>query len=124
MKKTILVVDDNGGIVSVLTMMLEMGGYIVRSMSDGHEIKNLKAPYPDLIILDMWMPDINGADICKSLKENEATKHIPILMISAHPNAGEMAESAGADGFIEKPFVMKELLGIVAKHIGQSPSST
>ncbi len=119
-KKTILIADDNDGIISSLTMVLEYGGYEVTSIMNGKEIKNMHAPFPDLILLDIWMTGINGFELCKYLKEREETKNIPVVMISAYPNSHDTALGAGANDFIEKPYTMEKMLTTVEKHLNMS----
>lgn len=116
-KKTIFVADDNDGIVVSLTMVLEYDGYEVASVMNGEDAKNIGAPYPDLILLDIWMPGVNGLDVCRYLKAKLDTKHIPIVMISAHPGLSSSALEAGANGFIEKPYTMIDMLATVKKHL-------
>jgi len=64
----------------------------------------------DLIIMDMLLSGVNGTDLCVDLKKNPATSRIPVIMISAHPNAKEICLEAGADEFISKPFDMNDIL--------------
>lgn len=115
-KKTILVADDNDGIVASLTMVLQYGGYEVTSIMNGADVKKIKAPFPDLILLDIWMAGVNGLDLCTYLKEREDTRHIPIVMISAYPDSYDIALGAGANDFVEKPYTMDKMLSTVGKH--------
>jgi CheY-like chemotaxis protein len=117
MKKTVLLADDNEGIVASLSMVLRYGGYQVTSMMNGEEVKKIEAPFPDLILLDIWMAGVNGLDLCKYLKSREDTKNIPIIMISAYPDSHDTAIEAGANDFIEKPYTMDKMLSTVGKHI-------
>ena len=116
-KKTILVADDNQGIVASLSMALKYGGYEVTSIMNGNEVKKIQAPFPDLILLDIWMADVSGFDVCKSLKEREDTKDIPIVMISAFPGSDAGALQAGANAFLEKPYSLNDMLTVVGKHV-------
>ena len=116
-RKTILVADDNVGIVASLTMALEYGGYKVTSIMDGEDVKKIKTPFPDLILLDIWMPGVSGLEICRYLKEKSDTKHIPIIMISAYPDASASALEAGANGFMEKPYTIENMLNTVGNHV-------
>ena len=123
-KKTILVADDNDGIVASLTMVLQYGGYDVTSIMNGEEVKKMNAPFPDLILLDIWMAGVNGFDVCRHLKAREDTKHIPIVMISAYPDSDTGALEAGAQDFVEKPYTMDRMLTTVGKHLAsKSPSA-
>ena len=117
-KKIILIVDDNEGIVVSLTMVLEHGGYKVVSLMSGIEAKNIKAPFPDLILLDIWMPSITGLEVCRHLKAHKNTKDIPIIMTSAYPDAATSALLAGADGFIEKPYTLEKIFALIEEHLG------
>ena len=65
--------------------------------------------------MDMLLSGVNGTDICAELKENSSTSHIPVMMISAHPNAKEICLQAGADEFISKPFDMQDILSKISK---------
>ena len=74
---------------------------------------------PDLFIIDKQLSGVNGLDVCMYLKKQPQTKHIPIIMVSASPSIGKLAISAGADAFMEKPFTKKNMLALVAKHLGK-----
>lgn len=113
----ILVADDNNGIVASLTMVLQYGGYEVDSLVNGEDVKKINAPFPDLILLDIWMAGVNGLDVCKHLKARQDTKHIPIIMFSAYPDASSSALEVGANDFIEKPYSMDDMLAIVKKNL-------
>lgn len=110
MKKKIIVADDDKDIVAVLTMMLEDAGYEVRSTANGKTVQTVRDYLPNLVLLDIWMVGVDGRDICKNLKNQPLTKHIPIIMISATRDLAESAKKAGAEDFIAKPFEMDELL--------------
>ncbi|MEX0909820.1 MAG: response regulator [Candidatus Paceibacterota bacterium] len=116
-KKTILIADDNHGIVKSLAMVLQYDGYAVDTIMNGEEVKKLTAPFPDLILLDIWMAGVNGLDLCKYLRAQQDTKHIPIIMISAYPDSDTKALEAGANDFIEKPYTMDDVLTKVGKYI-------
>jgi len=116
-KKKILVVDDNTSILDALKIMLEDEGYEVETTVDGATVKDMKEPLPDLLLLDIWMSGVDGRDVCRHLKSTAATKHIPVIMISAAKDTEQIAKGAGADDFISKPFQMEHLLAIVAKYI-------
>lgn len=118
--KKVLVIDDDPDIVEALQLILESGGYVLQSTIKGDEtykkVKNFK---PDLIILDVLLSGNDGRVICRTLKNDKATKHIPIIMISAHPSAKDSVKECGADSFLPKPFSMNGLLSEVGKFIGQ-----
>ena len=114
--KRILVIDDDPDIGAMLKMMLEFKGYRALVIERGEKIKILINKDPvDLIILDMLLSGVNGTDICSNLKKDSTTSNIPVIMISAHPNARELCEAAGADSFIAKPFDMHDMLSRITE---------
>lgn len=119
MAAKILVLEDDRAILEALEMALQDGGYeTVSSTQDGERLENLlREGLPDLILLDILLSGHDGRDICKQLKAQEATKHIPVVMISAHPAAKDAAIEAGADGFLAKPFDLDELMAIVEQFV-------
>ena len=120
LKKKILVADDNPAILDALRIMLEEEGYEVETTVDGAKAQNIKKPLPDLLLLDIWMSGIDGRNICKLLKSADATKHVPIIMVSATQDTEQIAKDAGADDFISKPFQMDNLLAVVKKYINKT----
>ena len=118
-KKKVLVADDDPAILEVITLILEDAGYEVKTTVNGHTEKFAEKYLPDLILLDIWMVGMDGRNICKSLKAEKLTKHIPVIMISANKDTEKIAKEAGADGFLAKPFDMKDLLSTVAAYTGK-----
>ena len=119
-RKKILVVDDDKIIVETIVQSLEEDehGYDMISAADGFEAELQVAHFkPDLIILDIMMPDINGYELCKKLKSNSETKDIKIIVLSAYlddENYKQMKEY-GADACFSKPLPLPELREQVAK---------
>ena len=115
-KFKILVVDDDPDIGTMIKMMLEYKGYAVTVTERGEQAEELlrKDGY-DLMIMDMLLSGVNGIDVCARVKKNQDTSDIPVLMISAHPNAKEICLQAGADEFISKPFDMEEMFSKIRK---------
>ncbi|GCE26803.1 hypothetical protein KDA_22870 [Dictyobacter alpinus] len=116
----ILVVDDDEGIVEVIQIVLEGEGYIVRTATNKNDLLDLASNLPDLILLDVLLSGDDGRDICKSLKSDQATRHIPVIMLSAHSDASKVADAGGADDFLEKPFDVDALIDTVARHLSPS----
>ena len=117
--KKILVVDDDPDILDALRFMLEDSGYEVKTTEKGEYVENLhdtNGGLPDVIILDVLLSGKDGRLICQKLKSQEETQRIPIIMISAHPNAKQSVSAVGADDFMAKPFDMDELLATIAKY--------
>lgn len=120
---SILVIDDDPDISMMLKMMLEYKGYRVVTADRVDEIfQAISNKTFNLIIMDMLLSGINGTDICVQLKGKEATRTIPVMMISAHPNAKELCLRAGANDFIAKPFDMDEILNVVGRLVKNSSS--
>jgi CheY-like chemotaxis protein len=109
-RKKILIADDDPAILEVLTLFLEEVGYEVETRHDGHTLQAFEHSYPDLLLLDIWMSGRNGRDLCRFLKSQEETRHLPILLVSANRDMERIAREAGADDFIAKPFGLDELL--------------
>ena len=119
----ILVLDDDPDIGTMIKMMLEYKGYRV-IVSDRADLAQqaLNTGGVDLIIMDMLLSGVNGTDLCIDLKKNPSTSHIPVIMISAHPNAKEICLQAGADEFISKPFDMNDILSKIDRLLNETLS--
>ena len=124
MAKKILVVDDEPDVLKILLLRLNKTGYEAIGARDGREaLKMARQIIPDLIILDFHLPDMNGDDVARILKEDKNLKHVPIILISATvTSVAQRAKECGADGYIAKPFQPKELISAVKKMLGQSES--
>jgi CheY-like chemotaxis protein len=118
MQKKILVTEDDPSLQDIFRIILESAGYEIEIRSNGNDILNDQYKMPDLFLLDKQLSGMDGIDICKHLKKQKKTKHIPVIMISANPGIAELSKSAGADGYIEKPFAKKYLLQVIEEHIG------
>lgn len=111
--KRILVVDDETQLVEMVTMRLEASGYEVISAADGQEgLDKARRDKPDLIILDLMLPKIDGYKVCRMLKFDEKYMSIPIIMFSARAQESDrqMGMQVGADDYVTKPFDPKVLL--------------
>lgn len=116
-KKKIVIAEDDTGILDVMKIILEDAGYEVSTTINGETLLDMKEALPDLVLLDIWMSGIDGTIICKKLKSQEKTKHIPIIMCSANSNTEKLTRECGATDFISKPFELDELLAKVKKNI-------
>lgn len=119
MRKQILIVDDDPDILQAIKYTLEDEGYKIEVSKKGDEAENLVARVknlPKLIILDALLSGKDGWEICRKLKAEKKLKNIPVIMISAHPNAGKFAKEAGADDFIAKPFHIETLIDKVRSY--------
>lgn len=114
MGKTVMVIDDDLDILEALQMTLESEGYATIVTHDAEEVlPKARMYHPDLIILDLLLSGHDGQTIAQMLKRTEQTKAIPLLMISAHPDAQKRAETAGANAFLAKPFDIVHFLETV-----------
>lgn len=116
-KKKVLIVDDDLAINEAISLILEDAGYDVMATTDSTRVMRMIGQQPDLILLDIWMPVVDGHEVCKSLKNNPSTKHIPVIMVSATRDTEKIAAESGADDFLIKPFEMSALLAKVTKYI-------
>lgn len=109
-KKKILIADDDPAILDVLTLLLEETGYEVQTTGGEATMRDFQQGAPDLLLLDIWMSGWSGRDICRLLKRQEATRHLPIILISANNEVEKIAREAGADDFLAKPFNLDEIV--------------
>jgi CheY-like chemotaxis protein len=117
-KKKLLVVDDEPDILEFLKVILEEEGYTVITTDKDDYLEWLESGTPpDLILLDLLLSGKDGREIVKYLKTQESTRHIPVIMFSAHPGAQEITRQAGADDFVAKPFEIDLLLKKVAQYL-------
>lgn len=117
-QKTILIVEDNAGVADALVLLLVEEGYHVDLWVQGTEV-NLQPPFPDLILLDLLLGGMNGQTICRQLKGQETTRHVPVILMSANKNTPQIAKEVGADNWIMKPFESWSLLALLDTSIGQ-----
>jgi DNA-binding response OmpR family regulator len=112
-KTKILLVDDERDLVETMEMALEAKGYDVVSAFDGEEgLKQAVSTRPDVIILDLMMPKMNGYQVCWELKNNDATRDIKVVMLTAKTQESDKfwGHETGADDYITKPFEMSYLI--------------
>ena len=110
----ILIVDDDMDIRQMMQSILKFHGYKVQVCADPEQMyKSMKKGTPALILMDMLLSGFDGREVCKNLKSSADTKKIPVLMISAHPDAERTCKQAGADSFLEKPFDIETFLNKV-----------
>jgi len=114
----ILVIEDNEDNLSLMRLLLERANYEVLSAVDGFSgLELAQAERPDLILLDLAMPEIDGWAVARKLKGDIITRSIPIIAVTAHalPKDRELAFDAGCDAFIVKPFSVSKLIGEIEK---------
>lgn len=112
-KTRILLVDDEPDLVQMVSVRLTAAGYEVTPAYDGQQaLDQVKQARPDLIILDLMLPKLDGYKVCRLLKFDERTKSIPVLIFTARAQVEDvtLATECGADGYLTKPFEAKALL--------------
>ena len=122
MERTILIIEDEKLIIVSTQMVLEAVGYRVESAMNGEEgIAKADEISPDLILLDIMMPGIDGWETLTRLKRNPATVDTPVIIFTAreHARGHQKSSEMGAAGYFRKPFEPDELIELVEKHVGQ-----
>ncbi|KLT64190.1 MULTISPECIES: response regulator transcription factor [Pedobacter] len=124
-KKRIHILEDDQEIRNVIQILLEEEGFELQLSSSFAELKqNIQDAMPDLFLLDVMLPDGNGAEICEDLKTDIFTKHIPIIVMSAQNNSEQKAIDAFADDYISKPFDIYDVLDRINAQIKKSESKS
>ena len=126
---TIFVVDDEEDTVELARMVLEYEGYQVFSASNGEEaIEFLKSSTkkPNLVLLDILMPKLNGLEVCRWIKNNDQLNKVPVLLFTAKVGKKDKiaGEEAGADAYINKPFSADDLISLIKKHLKKAKNRT
>ncbi|MCA8971008.1 MAG: response regulator [Planctomycetes bacterium] len=123
MERTILIIEDEKLIIVSTQMVLEAVGYRVESAMNGEDgIKTAKEVKPDLILLDIMMPGIDGWETLTRLKRDPDLTNVPVIIFTAreHARGHQKSNDMGAAGYFRKPFEPDELIELVEKHVGQS----
>ena len=116
--KRILLLDDDIDILNVVKLLLSYYNYKVKTISDWQTVKtSIDVFTPDLIMLDIDLSGADGSEICKSLKLSKATKHIPVILISAHRIPEQYLKQCKAQGFVGKPFEIPDLLEVISHNL-------
>lgn len=114
--KKILVVEDDADILDIVQQILVSHGFDVQTHSTGLGVPDIVMHYhPNLILLDIRLPGKLGTEVCRELKQIDT--NLPILLFSAHADQGEALAICDADGFIQKPFGIKNLITIINLHL-------
>jgi DNA-binding response OmpR family regulator len=113
----IVIADDDPAILDAMKMILELYDFKVETVEDGRVLPKLMSLRPKLLFLDICMSGVDGGEICKTLKTIDATKDIPVVMISASCDLIKTVKQVGADDYLAKPFEVQDLLSKVNKYL-------
>jgi two-component system alkaline phosphatase synthesis response regulator PhoP len=114
MNKRVLILDDDLDILQICTIVLKKKGFDVLTLSTSNQVmEQVKAFQPDVILMDNWIPGPGGIEATRTLKLDTTTHDIPVIFFSANSNVTQLAQEAKADYFLQKPFDISELEGIV-----------
>jgi len=121
-RPVVLAADDDEDILELITFRLERSGYMVLQARDGEEAWNVaQARLPDLAVLDVMMPKLDGFELTRRLRANEATSRLPIILLTARAQDADVQQGfdAGADDYLRKPFSPQELRARVQAILGR-----
>ena len=123
-KKLVVVIEDEADILDVIAYNLTREGFDVKGCLDGEEgLKTVNNYYPDLVIIDLMLPGIDGIEICRRMKEDSSTRNIPVIMVTAKGEESDvvLGLGVGADDYIPKPFKPRELVARVKAVMRRGP---
>ena len=116
--KKVFVFDDNRDILDLCTFILEDAGYEIKTSETANDIETQVAAFmPDIIFMDNWLPDLGGIQATRAIKNNPDLKHIPVIYFSANNDISSLAEEAGADSYLSKPFDIEALERVVKQYL-------
>jgi len=121
-KKKILIVEDEESLLKLESILLTSKGFSVRGVPNGQAaLDAIVQEKPDLILLDIMLPEVDGFEVCRRIKSDETTKHIPVVMLTAKKSREDMirGESVGADWYITKPFKSAMIIETVQRFLSK-----
>lgn len=120
--KTILMLDDDKHVLEICTIILETNGYNIAVSQTSHDIiEKVEEVLPDLILMDNWIPKIGGVEATRLLKNHPLYRDIPVIYLSANTDIETLAQRAGADSYLAKPFDLEDLEDRIAELL-ENPS--
>ena len=121
-KKKILIVEDEESLLKLESILLTSKGYDVRGVANGQEaLDAIQEERPDLVLLDIMLPEIDGFEVCQRIKSNPETQDLPVIMLTAKKSREDMArgEKVGADWYITKPFKSAMVIETIQRFLTQ-----
>ncbi|MBU5635564.1 response regulator [Geomonas sp. Red69] len=120
-KNRILVVEDEESLLKLESILFTSKGYQVTGVRGGNDaLEAIAKDAPDLVVLDLMLPDMDGFEVCRSIKENPATSAIPVVMLTAKKSSRDLehGRQVGADAYITKPFKSVKVLEVIEGLLG------
>jgi len=112
--KKIIIFDDDEDILSICSYILEEQGWEVHTFTDCNDIiEKVAGIFPDVILMDNWIPDVGGINATQTLKKDETLKQIPVVYFSANSDIQLLADHAGAESYLAKPFDLEDLERVI-----------
>jgi CheY-like chemotaxis protein len=112
--KKIIIFDDDEDILSICSYILEEQGWEVHTFTDCNDIiEKVGGIVPDVILMDNWIPDVGGINATQTLKKDDTLKHIPVVYFSANSDIQLLADHAGAESYLAKPFDLEDLERVI-----------
>ncbi len=121
-RKKILIVEDEESHLRLFRLLFEAKGYLVRGVMDGRTaLDALAEERPDLVLLDIMLPKIDGFEVCRKIKTDEKSKDLPVILLTARTTFADKKRgaNAGADGYITKPFKSDQAVAMIQGLIGE-----
>ncbi|QSV45537.1 response regulator transcription factor [Geobacter benzoatilyticus] len=121
-KKKILIVEDEESLLKLESILLTSKGYSVTGVADGvSALEQVVLIKPDLIVLDIMLPGMDGFEVCRIIKQNPETAHIPVMMLTAKKSSQdcERGMAAGASAYVTKPFKSAKIIEIIQELLSQ-----
>ena len=116
--KKVFIFDDNQELLELCTIILEDLGCVTKTSASAENVEQQLIEFmPDIVLMDNWIPGLSGIEATQKIKKDERLKHIPVIYFSANSNIKGLAEKAGADDILAKPFDIAALENIVKKYI-------
>lgn len=119
-KKKILVVEDEESLLKLESILLTSKGYDVKGVANGQEaLDAIAEEIPDLVLLDIMLPEMDGFEVCRRIKENPQTKDLPVVMLTAKKSREDMTrgQEVGADWYITKPFKSANVIETIQRFL-------
>jgi twitching motility two-component system response regulator PilG len=124
-KSRILIIEDEESLLRLLTILLTSRGYRVIGVQEGSAgLAEMERTSFDLVLLDLMLPGLDGFEVCRSIKENPETRHIPVVILTARKGSADLERGLGlgADAYITKPFKSSRVMETVAELLARGTS--